>query len=64
MKQESDFGAILYYGLAAFMAVAAWCLLIRLDIRKPRFSLVSLLALTLMVAVAVGIVKVVLTAWS
>jgi hypothetical protein len=64
MSEETDFGALLYYGIAAFMAFAAWSLLVRLNIRKPQFSLTSLLTLVLMVAVAVGVVKLALLSWN
>lgn len=64
MSEQLDFAALLYYGLATLLAFAAWSLLVRLDIRKPQFSLVSLLALMLIVAIAIGVVKLALTFWS
>jgi hypothetical protein len=64
MSEELDFGMFVYYGLAAAIAIAVWALLVRLNLRKPRFSLASLLALTFMVAIAIGIVKLALWSWS
>ena len=64
MSEELDFAALLYYGLAAVLALAAWSVLVRLDIRKPQFSLISLLALMLTVAIAIGVVKLALTFWT
>ena len=64
MSEENDFGVLLYYGLAAFIAIAAWALIIRLGRRKPQFSLSSLLALTFIVAMALAVAKLALSFWA